>query len=75
MVVDIIPCQYCNGTNVRGGLEHCGETIVDSGYEDCFIDTMNRNLVVIGENIGQTKINYCPMCGRELDKKGCLINE
>ena len=67
--VNIIPCQHCNGNNVRGGLKHCGERIVESGYEECFIDTMNRNLVVVGADIGQTKISYCPMCGRELDRK------
>lgn len=59
-------CKYCTA---QGGYpDNSGDVIAESGYEDCYIDTSINHLVVVGDDKGSSKIFYCPMCGRKLDR-------
>ena len=65
MVVET-QCEYCNAQ--ERWPEQCGKTITDTGYEECFINTTDGELIVSGDCVSGTKINYCPMCGRNSNK-------
>lgn len=58
-------CNYC--TTQDRYPDSSGDIIAESAYEDCYIDTSNNHLVVSGDDIGSSRIYYCPMCGRKLE--------
>ena len=57
-------CKYCTAQRVIGSFEYASEIIVDGYKVDCFIDTSTNTLVVVGDDVAQTKINYCPVWSR-----------
>lgn len=59
-------CEYCNGGAAVGDCDSDGMMRVDKGNEHCL-----PYIAVNNETYGTSDlfdINYCPMCGRKLNK-------
>lgn len=64
------PCKFCNG-NTGDGKPICGD-VVDRGDVACIVadhDGFSIEYWKNFENCYSVKINFCPMCGRNLCKE------